>query len=83
MIHIIKFQSEVIINLWRARKCRNTPAPLGRVPRIGLSEGFRPAGMGGSGGASCLDVKETYYQGHYDARRNCGKDIHKELSHWA
>jgi hypothetical protein len=34
--------------------------------------------MGSSGGASCLDVKETYYQGHYDAHRHCGKDIQRE-----
>jgi hypothetical protein len=39
--------------------------------------------MASYSGATCLYVKETYCQGHYDACRNSGKDIHKELSHWA
>jgi hypothetical protein len=30
-------------------------------------------------GQTCLDVKQTYNQGHYDACHNCGKDVHKEL----
>lgn len=35
-----------------------------------------------SGANSFLDVKVTQNEGHYDARRDCGQDVHKELSHW-
>jgi hypothetical protein len=32
-------------------------------------------------GLTHLDVKITQNEGHYDACRNCGKNVHKELSH--
>lgn len=37
--------------------------------------------MGVPPGQTCLDVKVTNNQGHYDACHNHGKDVHKELSH--
>jgi hypothetical protein len=59
----------------------NPPRPLGKFPGCISIQFVAPCGNGYFPQGAAFLHEITHNQGHDEACHNCGKDVHKELSH--